>query len=83
MLILFVPLEIVVEELLRSLLSKSPLFQSFLFGFGAELNEATELDAGILCSTSRLRCCVEELLKQCLGGSVAGSAPVHATGGPS
>lgn len=83
MLILLVPLEIVVEESLHSLLSKSPLSQGFLFGLGAELNEATELDACILGSTARLRCSVEELLEQSLGGSIAGLASVHGIGGPS
>lgn len=75
--IFLVPLKVVVEQMLGRFLSKSPVSQRLLTGFGTELHEATELDARILGGATRLGCYLQNLLKQCLSGSIALSVAVE------
>lgn len=77
MLVLFVPLEVVVEQVFRRLFSKSPLPQRLLLRFNAELDEAAKLDTRIFGGAARLGRDVKNAFKDRLSSSMVASAPVQ------
>lgn len=78
MLVLFVPFEVVVEEVRHGLLPEGPLSQGLLFRLGAQLDEAAQLDAGILGSVPRLGSEIKDFLEQGLGRSIFALVRLHA-----